>query len=654
MSSTTLSVAIDKKIRRLCLTDFPCGIGPWVSFHCPAQYPYFKRQTKNGPDEARTESPDVLLDLLRYPRSPWMYNDTWSPQASDLRELAVREPKRFSKDFILNYFTTIRITGKNVSFIDERLLKFSKLEELVLSGNLISEIPAKHLPDTLKILELRANRLSSLSGLASCPPPQLQYLGLGSNSLGSHQDVCDLTGRHWPRLACLDLSNCNFQEQRLLVATLETLPCLKTLTLKGNPFTMTPSYPGFTVDSLPQLSCLDSSWLTTEERYNFFGLARINDLVEDVASVTLSLTRLRGIPDPLMYVDKKAVEFPVVTYKYFVSYQFFSHNPYKYRSNKNVKNFKMIFSSHSPLSYFSLEEMRSTVTLHGLSRSRLVSPAGRRRQPGHVVSRDRDPGSDRNTGKNVSALDTADVPAVDAYETEQRENAVVFLVLHILGLLPACLGSMMAPHGFAHVGPQPTWALYVSLYATPKLPWSECADLNYTLAYRISCLGDLKKFFTHGLHLNLMEEKILSWPAPSEEAQHVKPSPTKDKKGKSKEKANGKESPLSRQKNSEKLCPPELVHDPPIRKLLNSVHIPMQSLVQGGQRVSSVCDFGPLHVEPPPKQEEETEKKPKGKGKDAKKRDMDEHTVPPVPVPPVPVTVELSVELEKWKSVSDA
>lgn len=57
-------------------------------------------------------------------------------------------------------------------------------------------------------------------------------------------------------------------------------------------------------------------------------------------------------------------------------------------------------------------------------------------------------------------------------------------------------------------------------------------------------------------------------------------------------------------KNKKKKGPPELVHDPPIRKLLNSVHIPMQSLVDGGQRVNTVCDFGPLQVEPPPKQEE--------------------------------------------------
>lgn len=42
MSSKTLTAAIEKKIRSLCLTDFPCGNGPWVSFHCPAQYPHFQ------------------------------------------------------------------------------------------------------------------------------------------------------------------------------------------------------------------------------------------------------------------------------------------------------------------------------------------------------------------------------------------------------------------------------------------------------------------------------------------------------------------------------------------------------------------------------------------------------------------------------------
>lgn len=38
-----------------------------------------------------------------------------------------------------------------VSVIDDRLLKFSKLQELVLSANVISDIPAENLPSTLQV-----------------------------------------------------------------------------------------------------------------------------------------------------------------------------------------------------------------------------------------------------------------------------------------------------------------------------------------------------------------------------------------------------------------------------------------------------------------------------------------------------------------------
>lgn len=51
-----------------------------------------------------------------------------------------------------------------VSVIDEGLLKFSKLEELVLSANKIAEIPAENLPSTLKVSNATAS-LHSLWGL---------------------------------------------------------------------------------------------------------------------------------------------------------------------------------------------------------------------------------------------------------------------------------------------------------------------------------------------------------------------------------------------------------------------------------------------------------------------------------------------------------
>lgn len=43
-------------------------------------------------------------------------------------------------------------------------------------------------------------------------------------------------------------------------------------------------------------------------------------------------------------------------------------------------------------------------------------------------------------------------------------------------------------------------------------------------------------------------------------------------------------------------CPIEPVQDPPIRGVLASAHIPLQSLLNGNQTVTAVCDFGPLPV----------------------------------------------------------
>lgn len=81
---------------------------------------------------------------------------------------------------------------------------------------------------------------------------------------------CDLR----PQLVCMDLSHCEFKDQQALLRAVSTLPCLRTLVLEGNPFTLVPSYPGFTLDSLPLLSCLDASWISPEERLCFRGLAK--------------------------------------------------------------------------------------------------------------------------------------------------------------------------------------------------------------------------------------------------------------------------------------------------------------------------------------------------------------------------------------------
>ncbi|XP_036954192.1 leucine-rich repeat-containing protein 43-like isoform X1 [Acanthopagrus latus] len=589
MSSKTLSAEIEKQIRRLCLNDFPCGNGSW-------------RKEKDGTEAAETEDTDALLDLLSCPHSPWTYDESWSPQAPALRQLAVLAPERLHAAFIYNYFTTLRIVDKDVSVIDSGLLKFSKLEELVLSANKISEIPVENLPRTLKVLELRANRLSDLNRLTSQPPPHLRYLSLGSSSLGSHEDISNLTGRHWPQLVCLDLSDCEFQDQQVLMNALRTLPHLRTLVLEGNPFTLASCYPGFTLDSLPQLSYLDGSWISPEERQCFRGLAKMSDLIVDQASVSVRVGRMRGIPDPMMRAGNSTPDFPVVTYRYFITYEFLSH-----QTPVNLK-------------FDSEPECEAAATAH-------VKEG---------CSSDADLPSSKTCEKETSKTDTRD-------QKEYTEGSC---------------------HDTAHV----------SRHSTSKLSWSECMDFSDTRTYNISDLRGLKRFLNQGFYLRIEEEKVLAWPAVSED---VKSSQTaKEKKGR-KESAIKSGSTKDKSKDKKKKSVPELVQDTPVRRLLGSVHVPLQSLVKGGEKVDVLCGLGSLRVESEveatqtldkdlrKKIKEDKKKEDKrskcrggsrtgqrnttasevGKEDGRKKSETDVLTGN---------SVELRVELEKWQSASEA
>ncbi|XP_033947672.1 leucine-rich repeat-containing protein 43-like [Pseudochaenichthys georgianus] len=589
MSSKKLSAVLEKQIRRLCLNDFPCGYGTW-------------RKSRDSTEEAGTEETDALLDLLTCPHSPWRLDEAWSPQASALRQLAVLQHERLQADFIYNYFTTLRIVDNGVSVIDDGLLKFSKLEELVLSSNNISEIPAENLPSTLKILELRANRLSALNSLTHRLPPHLEYLGLGSNYLGSDDDICYLTGRHWPQLVCMDLSHCEFKDQQALLRAVSTLPCLRTLVLEGNPFTLVPSYPGFTLDSLPLLSCLDASWISPEERLCFRGLAKKSDLIVNRASATVSVGRMRGIPDPLMSEDGNTPDFPVIAYSYFITYDFISHQTVNLNNDSDSK----FDAAHITEDCFSSSGLQS----------------------------------------NKSCEKESSKPDTQALTVFSEETC----------------------HDIAHV----------TRHSTTKLTWSDCIDFSNTKTHVMSDLGGLKRFFNQGLYLTIVEEKVLSWPAASEDVPGPKPCQTvKEKKG-----GKGKESPIKsgstkdKSKDKKKKSVLELVQDASIQRTLGSVHVPLQSLVQRGGKVDVLCDFGALHaeteVEAAPtlekdlgkklKEDKKKEKEPKrgadsgskqkntaaskGNVKETKDCEMEVHLEP--------VTVELKVELEKWQSASEA
>ncbi|XP_030000064.1 leucine-rich repeat-containing protein 43-like [Sphaeramia orbicularis] len=632
MSSNTLSAVLEKLICRLCLNDFPCGFGSW---YCT--------------EGAETEETDALLDLLNCPHSPWRHDESWSPQAPSLRQLALISPERLHADLIYNYFTALRIIDKGVSIIDDGLVKFAKLEELVLSANKLTEIPAESLPPTLKVLELRDNWISSLSCLTKCPPPHLQYLGLGSNHLGFPDDVTHLTRKHWPQLVCLDLSDCEFQDHRALLNALRTLSCLRTLVLVGNPFTLAPSYPGFTVDTLPRLSCLDTSWISPAERHHFRGLAKMTDLIQDRALATVSVGRLRGISDPLISLD----DFPVVTYSYFVTYDFFSLQiPAIQNTDSNSK-------------------MEAPCVMEAdFNDGELQLNYDQEMKKPHVGT------------SAVKSGDTAYALVYDVYQTQSLMHFErIFCDANYIHAVPTEYES----HSFSSV----------LQHSTSKLTWTECMDFRDTQTYVVSDLGGFKSFLNQGMSLRIEEEKVLSWPAAPEET----------KGGKGKEAPVKSSSIKDKSKDKKRRSVAELVHDTPIRRTVGSIHVPLQSLVKGGQKVDMLCDFGVLYAEAGVEAAQTPEKADLSAKKDSLKkikeerkkedkeskqhggsggqktaaakgytitdtgsgrvnpsqvihpsveRDADVQTENSTSIQLEPVTVELSVKLEKWQTASEA
>ncbi|NXX73409.1 LRC43 protein, partial [Spizella passerina] len=270
----SVSAVFQEYLQHLGLHDFPCGLGSWNKSRCNARRS--SRAQPAGLEEAvppGEERPEVLLELLRDQHSPWALPPDCSPQAQRLREVIVLAPELLHGSSVSQLVRSLRMLDKGVEEVDEGLLQFQQLEELILSANHISRVTSAHLPRTLKVLELCHNDVDDLQDLCAQPPPELQHLGLGYNQLCGPSQEKHLTVDFWPNLVSLDLSFNSLTDLLGLVSQLSTLQNLRTLLLQGNPLSLIPAYRGFLVDSLPKLCILDDIYIWPEERQQFLGLA---------------------------------------------------------------------------------------------------------------------------------------------------------------------------------------------------------------------------------------------------------------------------------------------------------------------------------------------------------------------------------------------
>ncbi len=67
---------------------------------------------------ANYEKTETLEELVTNKRSPWNLDYSWSDEAKQLREIAVRSPWLIDDGFVFGHFKTLRIVDKEVNSIE--------------------------------------------------------------------------------------------------------------------------------------------------------------------------------------------------------------------------------------------------------------------------------------------------------------------------------------------------------------------------------------------------------------------------------------------------------------------------------------------------------------------------------------------------------
>uniref|UniRef100_H0WTA5 Leucine rich repeat containing 43 n=1 Tax=Otolemur garnettii TaxID=30611 RepID=H0WTA5_OTOGA len=617
----TVSAAVQEHLRELCLREFPCGTGSWnKSRFLPQTWRTWKELVprevdKAGPEE---ETVETLLGLVRSPHSPWALLKDSSDEDHFLRELAIQNPLMITDTFFYSYFRSLRVVDKEVSQVDKDLLKFLKLEDLILSANRIKEINAANLPPTLKVLELYGNEICSLEGLcAHPPPPGLQHLGLGHNKLQGPLESLYLSSSHWPKLVSLDLSFNDLMDLQGMLASLRTLKHLRLLVLQGNPLALVPYYRGFTIDNLSRLCVLDDVTVSPNEKHQFRGFSLHGDFLAHEAQLVVTIGNVRGVLDTSILDLEPGPEGPFVTYSYYVTYDFVEDEE-REEENDYKGVLAEIVSPSSCTELFTAEEFSEEFTIESEEsvESELADTA--------------------DSVSSIASVRSTALPRVVDSATEEL----------------AKLRPRVDPRLFPSPG--------TVLFSTVRKPWADIIPCNYEMNHTLKDLTSLKAFLLSGTTVTIVEEKILSWPLGFSAADSPLPAKKgkgeKDKKEKDKKEKDKKEKGLfPKQKGPKKKKEParDLRQDPPILQVLGSGLVVLEPLLSGEPMVSTVCNFGVLRtLETDRLTLARDSKKVKKVAKKEKKKSLTQML--DSEYRPEPLTVDVQIQLIQFRSVEEA
>nr|XP_017831943.3 leucine-rich repeat-containing protein 43 [Callithrix jacchus] len=623
----TVSAAVHEHLRKLCLREFPCGAGSWnKSRFLPQTWRTWRELVPREEDVVSPgeETVEALLGLVRSPHSPWALLNDSNAEDSFLRELAIRNPMTIRDTFFYSYFRSLRVVDKEVTLVDKDLLKFLKLEELVLSANRIKEVEAANLPPTLKVLELYGNEISSMECLCAHPPTGLQHLGLGHNKLQGPSESLHITADHWPNLVSLDLGFNDLMDLQSMLARLRTLRHLRLLVLQGNPLALVPYYRGLTVDSLAKLCVLDDITVSPNEKHLFRGLSLNGDLLAQEAQLVVTIGNVRGVPDTSLLDPEPGPEGPFITYTYYVTYDF-------------VKDEEGEANEYT--------DLLAEIVKPSPSLELLVEES-----PEEVIE---------NVMEDVVEEVTEEVEGSLESEVEEWGESELSVVSVPSTVLPTPRASAeelakLRPRIDPRLCPSPGTVLF----NTTHKPWAEVIQCNYEVQHVLRDLVPLKAFLLAGTTVTVVEEKILSWPvvlpAVDSPLSAKKGKGEKDKKEKEKDrKGKGEKEPAKQAPKKKKEPLKELRQDPPILQVLGRGLVVLEPLLVGEPLVSSVCNFGVIRTLASDRLAFARDSK---KIKKTAKKEKPKAVIPIYEgdYHPEPLTVEVQIQLNQCRSAEEA
>nr|XP_034829213.1 uncharacterized protein LOC117986482 [Maniola hyperantus] len=182
--------------------------------------------------------------------------------------------------------TVLRVNDSEMTELDNGLKEYQNLATLNLCGNFISDVDASVLPEGLRMLELKANRINYIP-FAEHMPPNLIYLGLSRNLL-INDSVAELARLPF-NISVLDLSDNDICDLEVVLAALSALPSLVALQFAGNPCSVSAAYARTTLMRLPRLQWLDSREVISTDKQK----ASFESNPDDLRSAYFNFTVIR-------------------------------------------------------------------------------------------------------------------------------------------------------------------------------------------------------------------------------------------------------------------------------------------------------------------------------------------------------------------------